>query len=211
MYIPKLRNATSVVEHIKKYDKETAVTAHLLRTLAEKKKLTCRHVGKARLFNLDECLQYFTGEIVFTKVKKDKRAQRKMRGTFEILNLFKDNDNDTFLTKLIVRRIAANEKKVFAFFIDYRKWLIDLDAFVIYFSGKTNQTATVAPRIRTYEESYHLIHRDYPYCKITWVELHTIVHSGDIFIIKHGNRWILNYDQLINKIICHTNTNSVFL
>ncbi len=199
MYIPKLRNAVSVTEYFKKYDSETAVTKHLLQTLAHKKKLTCRYVGKARLFNLDECLQYLNGEMKFNKAKKILRSQRKSRGTFEILNMFKAYDSDTFLSKRIIRYVAAEEKKVFSF-LSAGKWMIDSDALLAYFSGKTNHPETAIPRIRTYEESYHLIHRDYPECKITWNELHAIVHSGDILIIKHGNRWILNYDQLINRI-----------
>lgn len=200
MYIPKLRNAATVAEYYMKHDSETAVTTYLIKTLADKKKLTCRYVGQARLFNLDECLQYFSEEMKSTKAKKIKGFQRKTRGTFEILNMFKENDSDTFLSKRIIRSVAAIEKKVFSFFLPTNKWMIDIDQFIKFFSGKTNQSATFIPRIRTYEESYHLIHRDYPKCKITWVELHAIVHSGDIFVIKHGNRWIMNYDQLINKI-----------
>lgn len=121
MYIPKLRNAVSVVEYFKKHDSETAITKHLLRTLADKKKLTCRYVGQARLFNLDECLQYFSGEMKFTKAKKIKGTQRKTRGTLKILNIFEEYDSDTFLSKRIIRSVAANEKKVFSFFLPTNK------------------------------------------------------------------------------------------
>jgi hypothetical protein len=200
MYIPKIRNAAAIAEYYKKHDSETAVTMYLIKTLADKKKLTCRYIGQARLFNLDECLQYFSVEKKFTKAKKIKGSQRKTRGTFEILNIFKEYDSDTFLSKRIIRGVAANEKKVFSFFLPTNKWMIDLDQFITFFSGKTNQSATDIPRIRTYEESYHIIHRDYPQSSVTWNELHSIVHSGEIFIIKHGNRWILNYDQLIEII-----------
>ena len=148
MYIPKLRNAISVTEYFKKYDSETAVTKHLLRTLADKKKLTCRYIGQARLFNLDECLQYFSGEMKSTKVKKIKGYQRKTRGTFEVLNMFKEYDSDTFLSKRIIRSVAANEKKVFSFFLPTNKWMIDLDQFIAFFSGKTNHAEHTVPSIR---------------------------------------------------------------
>ncbi len=139
MHIPKLRNAVSVVEYFKKHDSETAITKHLLRTLADKKKLTCRYVGQARLFNLDECLQYFSGEMKFTKAKKIKGTQRKTRGTLKILNIFEEYDSDTFLSKRIIRSVAANEKKVFSFFLPTNKWMIDFDRLITFFSGKTNR------------------------------------------------------------------------
>lgn len=200
MYIPKLRNAAFVAEYFKINDSETAITKHLLQTLADKKKLTCRYVGQARLFNLDECLQYFSGEMKFTKPKKIRGSQRKTRGTFEILNMFKEYDSGTFLSKRIIRSVAANEKKVFSFFLPTNKWMIDLEQFITFFSGNTNQTANVIPRIRTYEESYHLIHRDYPQLSVTWNEIHSIVHSGNIFVFKHGNRWIVNFDDIVYKL-----------
>lgn len=37
--------------------------------------------------------------------------------------------------------------------------------------------------------------------KVTWNRLHDVVHSGKIFIIKHGNRWILNYDELLDLLL----------
>lgn len=117
MYIPKLRNAATIAEYFKTNDSETAVTKYLIRTLADKKKLTCRYIGQARLFNLDECLQYFTDKMAFDRIKKIKGAQRKTRSTFEILNIFKENDSKTFLSKRIIRSVAANEKNVFSFFL----------------------------------------------------------------------------------------------
>ncbi|HHX22607.1 MAG TPA: hypothetical protein GX723_01095 [Thermoanaerobacterales bacterium] len=92
MYIPRLRNAEQVAEYFKQADRDTAVTVHLLKTLAKKRKIMCRFIGKKRLFNLDECLQYFTGNVEYEKIRKVRGSARKMRGTFEILDLFKEYD-----------------------------------------------------------------------------------------------------------------------
>lgn len=122
-----------------------------------------------------------------------------MRGTFEILNIFKESDFDTILCKMIIRRIASEEKKVFAR-LHSQKWIIDLDQFISFLSGKTNKCTTSVPRIRYYEKSYHLIRQFYPQYRITWNQLHSLVHSGEIFLQTHGKRWLLNFDQLIEKI-----------
>ena len=62
----------------------------------------CRFIGKKRLFNLDECVQYFTGNVKYEKTRKVRGVARKMRGTFEILNMFKESDSDTILCKMII-------------------------------------------------------------------------------------------------------------
>lgn len=198
MYIPKLRNPEKIVDYFKHYDNDTAVTIHLFKTLAKRKKVICRFIGKKRLFNLDECLQYFTGTVRYEKTKRNK-GLRKMRGTFEILGMFKEYDPDTILCKLTVRKIASDEKKVFARFHN-RTWMIDLEQFIAFFSGKTNQAETKVPRIRYYEKSYHLIRQLYPQYTVTWNQLYSIVHSGDIFVLAHGKRWLLNFDQLVENI-----------
>lgn len=206
MYIPKLRNPEQIVEYFKQSDNDTAVTVHLIKTLAKRKKVMCRFIGKKRLLNLDECLQYFTGNVRYEKVKKIRGTPRKMRGTFEILDMFKEYDPNTILCKLIVRRIADNEKKVFAR-LHSGKWMIDIDQFITFLSGKTNQEETNVPRIRYYEKSYHLIRQLYPQYRITWNQLYSLVHSGDIFVFAHGKRWLLNFDQLVEKI----STNPLYL
>lgn len=206
MYIPKLRNAEQVVQYFKQADYDTAVSVYLLKSLARRRKIMCRFIGKKRLFNLDECLQYFTGSFRYEKIRKVRGSARKMRGTFEILNIFKESDFDTILCKMIIRRIASEEKKVFAR-LHSQKWIIDLDQFISFLSGKTNKCTTSVPQIRTYEKCYHLICKDYPHIKVTWNRLHDIVHSGKIFIIKHGNRWILNYDQLLEILLDEQNSN----
>lgn len=199
MYIPRLRNAEQVAEYFKQADRDTAVTVHLLKTLAKKRKIMCRFIGKKRLFNLDECVQYFTGNVKYEKTRKVRGVTRKMRGTFEILDLFKEYDPNSILCKLIVRRIAAYQKKVFAR-MHSQKWMIDIEQFISFLSGKTNQAENKVPRIRYYEKSYHLIRQFYPQYRITWNQLHSLVHSGEIFLQTHGKRWLLNFDQLIEKI-----------
>lgn len=198
MYIPKLRNPEQIVEYFKQYDSDTAVTVHLLKTLASGNKIMCRIIGKKRLFNLDECLQYFMGTVKYEEVEKED-AIRKMRGTFEILDMFKEYDSDSILCKLTVRRIASDEEQVFAR-LHNQKWMIDLEQFVAFLSGKTNQPETKVPRIRYYEKSYHLIKQLYPQYKVTWTQLYALVHSGDIFVLAHGKRWLLNFDQLVENI-----------
>lgn len=102
MYIPKLRNAEQVVQYFKQADYDTAVSVYLLKSLARRRKIMCRFIGKKRLFNLDECLQYFTGSFRYEKIRKVRGSARKMRGTFEILNIFKESDSDTILCKMII-------------------------------------------------------------------------------------------------------------
>lgn len=194
------------MQYFKQAYSDTAITVYLLESLAKRRKIMCRFIGKKRLFNLDECLQYFTGTVRYEKIRKVRGSTRKMRGTFEILDLFKEYDPNSILCKVTVRRIAADEKKVFAR-LHSQKWMIDIEQFANFLSGKTNQIETSVPRIRNYEKCYHLIHKDYPYAKVTWNRLHDIVHSGKIFIIKHGNRWILNYDQLLDILLNDQSSN----
>ena len=102
MYIPKLRSPEQVVNYIKAVDVNSDVTVHLIKTLAKGKKIMCRFIGKKKIFNLDECLQYFTGNVKYDKIRKVRGSVRKMRGTFEILNMFKESDSDTILCKMII-------------------------------------------------------------------------------------------------------------
>lgn len=181
MYVyPRLRTVEQVVEYFKQTDSETAVTVHLLKTLAKRKKIVCRFIGKKRVFNLDECLHYFTGKVAYEKIRKVRGSARQMRGTFEILDMFKKSDSNTILCKPIVRKNASDEKKFFAR-RHSQKWQIDIDQFIAFVAGKTNQAATSVPKIRNYEKCYDLICEDYPDMKVTWNRLHDVVHSGNLY------------------------------
>ncbi|MEG2116961.1 MAG: hypothetical protein RRZ69_04710, partial [Clostridia bacterium] len=72
-----------------------------------------------------------------------------------------------------------------------------------YFDNSNIEIQASTPRLRYFEKSYHLLKVDLPGDTTTWKELYSIVNSGDIFVLKHGKRWLLNYDELLQLVIAN--------
>lgn len=129
----------------------------------------------------------------------NEKAPYRMQFANYICKEFTAYDADTRLRKACIRSVVS-KKAIHSFTLPDSKRLIDIDSFIEFFSsGNIQDTVNIIPRLRYYENCYHLLHSEYPEISVTWQQLHDIVHSGEIFVLKHGQRFIVNYDELLSK------------
>ncbi len=207
MYLPMLRTAEQVVSYFKEQDPETVVTVSLINYLIKTNKIIGRKIGSKVLVNFDECVYFFMLDII--SAEPQTKSPRHMVTTGDIYRLFMANDEDTRVRKSLIKTVIATGK-VFSVWLPQGHWLVDLDEFVRFFTGgkvfiPPNDTQEIIrpygsreqrsrlPRLRHYEQCYHLLRRDYPQLNITWQQLHSLAHGGEVFCMWYNNRWIVDY------------------
>ena len=62
MATPRMRTAPGALEIIKEQDPDTAVTLHYLRRLIKTGAIPCIPVGRKKLVNVDQLIEYLKGE-----------------------------------------------------------------------------------------------------------------------------------------------------
>ncbi len=216
MYIPKLRTMNQVVEHFKASDSETALTVTLLKALSKCGTITAVRIGTKVLVNLDECISVFmkNGHAVDSNAndyesanisqvtQKDSQlhlhaGKRIMRSTGEICRLFCSTDSASRVRKSLIKSAIAS-CDIFAVWLPQGFWQVDLNEFVCLFTrGKTFVQGATVPRIRHYEDSYHILKHEQPQLELTWSKLSHLLQNKTVTTFYHGNRWLVNIDEVV--------------
>ncbi|MFI3165566.1 MAG: hypothetical protein R3Y45_04730 [Bacillota bacterium] len=200
MYLPRIRTITEVVDFFKSQDAETAVTKNLLAKLVKDGEICSVRIGSKLLVNLDECISFFkcNADIQSTTSQLHAVTKRSMHTTGEIARLFLAHDQNTRVRRSMVKSAIAT-KQINGIWLYQGYWLIDIQDFInILTNGKTFATTNEVPRIRNYEKSYHTLQSEYPNSAPTWNQLHTLTKNKTVTTYYHGNRWIVNLDEIID-------------
>lgn len=123
---------------------------------------------------------------------------RRMRTPREIYEKFIKTDKGTVIRKANIRTLLA-QGDVHAIRVP-NGWVADIDEIMRLFGAEKNLPRRKVPRIRNLEESITQIKRLFPQYKLTIAVITEIIHSGKIFVYYHGNRWILNFDELVHEV-----------
>ncbi len=117
----------------------------------------------------------------------------KLVGSGYIQRLFAASDEQTILRKPNIRRFAKENGVTYQ--IVNSVWLIDIDGFLKAIAPKVYPNNLTMPRLRCIQTAvteYNRAHK----VKIDKHVVEKCMRSEDVFKHCHGNRWIINYDEL---------------
>ena len=109
------------------------------------------------------------------------------------MRLFKAEDKETIIRRPNLRRFARDNGV--KYYITQTIWLIDIDGFMKAIAPKEFPSDSTMPRLRciqTAVEEYNQSHEE----PINKHVVEKCMQSDKVFKYKHGNRWIINYDEL---------------
>ncbi len=117
----------------------------------------------------------------------------KMVGSGYIMRLFKTVDKQTIIRRPNLRRFARNNGV--KYMIVEQKWLIDIDGFMKVIAPKEYPSNIPFPKLRSIKtsvEEYNKAHKQ----QINKHIVERCMQSDKVFKYNHGNRWLINYDEL---------------
>lgn len=114
-------------------------------------------------------------------------------GSGDIQRLFARADADTILRRPNIRRFAADNGVRHQ--IIQSIWLIDLEDFMKAIAPKEFEGNLSMPRLRCIQTAVI----EYNQAHDQQIDKHVVekcMKSDEVFKYHHGNRWIINYDEL---------------
>lgn len=199
MYIPRLRRMTDAIAHLKSIDPQTELTPHFLETLIYTEKITALKYGYAWVVNLDELYAFFSTEPTEQPPLVFDLPQKMMTST-QIVKLFMEEDGDTLIRRPNLRRfIQANNLPYYPY--NPSKWIIDSEKFMQAVNPRGICQRAAPPKIRSLLRSIDLLKAEHPHLQLTRQEILSTFESDEVFKIKNGTHWLLNYDELETAIL----------
>ncbi len=198
MYIPRLRRMSDAISELRQIDAASALTPHFLESLIYSQQLTQLKYGYAWLVNLDELYAYLTADGVNESVIEP--LTEKMMTSTEILRLFRTQDENTLIRRPNLRRfVEANGISFFRF--NRSKWIINAEEFMRAINPRGVHQKTEPPKIRSLCGAIQSLKQYYPHLQITTDMVMKAFHSEQVFKIKNGGHWLLNYGELEQAVL----------
>ena len=198
MYIPRLRRMSDAIDELRKTDPVSALTPHFLETLIYSQQLTQLKYGYAWLLNLDELYAYLTADGVNKSVIEP--LTEKMMTSTEILRLFRTQDENTLIRRPNLRRfVETNGISFFRF--NRSKWIINVEEFMQAINPRGIHQKAEPPKIRSLCGAFQSLKQCHPHLKITMDIVMKAFHSEQVFKIKNGGHWLLNYEELEHAVL----------
>lgn len=117
----------------------------------------------------------------------------------DVMRMFKKGDPRTIIRRPNARRFAqANGVR---YYIIEGKWLIDYKEFFQKINPRNIKQEERMPRIRCKADCLELFSREYPLYLIDKHVIDLCVDSTNVTRYHHGNRWFVNYDELVPVIL----------
>ncbi len=117
----------------------------------------------------------------------------KLVGSGHIQRLFAAADEGTILRRPNIRRYA--KENGVTYYVIQSVWLMDIDGFMKTIAPKEYPSNSTMPRLRCIQTAvaeYNRTHKR----KIDKHVVEKCMLSDKVFKYNHGNRWIINYDEL---------------
>ncbi|MFI3167091.1 MAG: hypothetical protein R3Y32_03135 [Bacillota bacterium] len=195
MYIPKFRTAEDVVIYFRERDPKSVITRGLIYNLVRNGRISGFNVGRKCVVNLDEVIFYLNGTVRYDIPTKQPTCIVTAKTAYKML---KEKDPVTKLSRDVIREIVASG--ALGGVTSGIRTYFDFNKLMAYVSPTCFAPAPKKiPRLRNYEKTYHHIHK-YTKLPITWDRLHSICHSGEVLCELHGNRWVVDFDVIKNKL-----------
>lgn len=194
MYIPRLRKIDAVIKDMKQRDSDTVVSRFFITKLLRDGKITPLKYGDAWVVNLDELYGYLNGKVFRDKVYTPP-PKRNIQKSGDIWRAFKSEDLDTIIRKLNLR-LFIKEQGAWYFVSSLGHWLIDSDELMHRLNPRGVDCRANMPRLRWHDDTVRGFKKAHPYLPVTMNIVENALKSNNVFKIKNGHRWIINYDQL---------------
>ena len=196
MYLPRLRKISDVLTQMYAADPDTVITRHFIESLIHSGQLTALKYGDAWLVNLDELYLLLSAEKPDdTEIADDHVPnERIMLTSGEIYRAFLENDPQTIVRKPNLRRFV--QQYGIHHFILNDKWIIDFPAFAAAVNPKAIKHHRSQPRLRAHDDAVFDFKRLHPHLHVSLQMIEQQLCSPEVFSIKNGKRWIINYDEL---------------
>ncbi len=203
MYLPRLRTTEQVVEYLRTYDPDSAITTTLIAKLIDNGTLHAARIGRRIIINLDECIDIFYSNSSRSTTATT-TAPRCMRTTGEIYRMFASWDSDTLVCKNIVRT-AIRSNGINAVWLPKGFWVADVGQFVALFTnGYTYDPNRAVPRLGALQRCKQILYYLYPNEYQLEQAILQATQSKTVATIYNGNRWLINIDEL-GKHLCGDN------
>lgn len=114
-------------------------------------------------------------------------------GSGYIQRLLAATDEQTILRRPNIRRYA--KENGITYYVIQSVWLIDIDVFMKTIAPKVYPSNSTMPRLRCIQTAVTEYNRSHK----RQIDKHVVekcMQSDRVFKYNHGNRWIINYDEL---------------
>lgn len=194
MCIPRLRKIDAVPKDMKQSDPDTVVSRFFITKLLRERKITPLKYGDAWVVNLDELYGYLNGE-VFRDKPYIPPAKRNIQKSGEIWRAFLAAYSDTIIRKLNLR-LFIKEQGAWYFVSSLGHWLIDSDELMYRLNPRGVVYRAKMSRLRWHDDTVRGFKKAHPNLPVTMSIVENVLQSDNVFKIKNGHRWIINYGQL---------------
>ena len=194
MYIPRLRKIDAVLKDMQQADPDTVVSRFFITKLLREGKITPLKYGDAWVVNIDELYGYLNGE-VFQNKPYTPPLKRNIQKSGEIWRAFLAADSDTIIRKLNLR-LFIKEQGAWYFVSSLGHWLIDSDELMYRLNPRGVDCRANMPRLRWHDDTVRGFKKTHQNLPVTMSIVENALKSDNVFKIKNGHRWIINYDQL---------------
>ena len=194
MYIPRLRKIDAVLKEMKQADLDTVVSRFFITKLLREGKIAPLKYGDAWVVNIDELYGYLNGK-VFQDKPYTPPPKRNIQKSGEIWRTFRAEDPDTIIRKLNLR-LFIKEQSAWYFVSSLGHWLIDSDELMYRLNPRGVDCRANMPRLRWHDDTVRSFKKTHPNLPVTMSIVENALKSDNVFKIKNGHRWIINYDQL---------------
>lgn len=212
MYIPRFRRINDVLREMKNRDPRCVLTHRIITQWIATGKITSLKYGNAWLVNIDELYAFLTGitlvasdSIVYEgcEVITGKTKSKKLVTSGEIFSYFQKGDPETIIRRPNLRRFAR-DNGIEHYIPDGRTWLINQAEFFEKINPKHVCQRYEMPRLRYINGSVIEWNMAHPRKKIDKHFVEHCMKDKSVFSYYHGNRWIINYDQLELVLTAYT-------
>ncbi len=194
MYIPRLRKIDAVLKEMKQSDSDTVISRFFITKLLRDGKITPLKYGDAWVVNIDELYGYLSGK-PFQDKPYMPPPKRNIQKSGDIWRTFKAEDPDTIIRKLNLR-LFIKEQGGWYFVSSLGHWLIDGDELMHRLNPRGVDCRADMPRLRWHDDTVRGFKKTHPNLPVTMSIVENALKSGNVFKVKNGHRWIINYDQL---------------
>lgn len=198
MYLPRLRRIDTVIKAIRQVDPDTVVSRYFITTLVREGKITPLKYGDAWVVNIDELYGYLSG-MKFEDKSYTPPPKRNIQKSGEIWRAFLSEDPETKVRRLNLR-LFVKEQGIGYFISSVGHWLIDYNELMYKLNPRGVDCKFDIPRLRWHDDTVRGFKMQHPDLPVTMTMAEKAFQSDNVFKIKNGGRWILNYDQLETEV-----------
>ena len=120
--------------------------------------------------------------------------------------IFKEQDSDTILRRTNVRRFVVEND--IAHILTGNIILIDFDGFLQKVNPNGWEGRYQMPRLRTLKDCVRLWNEQFKRFQIDKHDMERLIQEEKITSFKHGNHWVLNYDEVVEALRKYVKTYS---